>query len=117
MGAAMGYEKKQQSLHVVGHFYGKEEAYGKLWPRDNYGYRIMPWYIRSLDGGITWQKADGTSLKLSVTDKTIDVLFDFAGPYDIPWSVDVAIDKENQPHVICAWSYRKSGPKHSQQSR
>jgi len=110
MGVAMGHETGQQSLHVAGHFYGHPETYGKPWPKEAYGYRVRPWYIRSLDGGKTWQKADGSPLTLPVTDKTIDILFDLAEPYDIPWSVDVTVDEENQPHIFCAWSHRKPGP-------
>jgi hypothetical protein len=107
MGVAMGNEGASQSLHVVGHFYGKAAQFGKPWPDEVYDYRVQPWYIRSLDGGKTWQKADGRTLRLPVDEKNIDILFDFAQPYDIPWSVDVCVDAKNIPHVFCAWSYRE----------
>jgi hypothetical protein len=110
MGVAMGHEPGQQSLHVVGHFYGEPETFGKPWPKESYGYRVMPWYIGSPDGGRTWRKADGTTLELPVTDETIDIPFDLPDPYDIPWSVDVAIDDADRPHVLCAWSHRKPVP-------
>ncbi len=110
MGIALGNEPDRQSLHIVGHFYGEPEAYGLDWPKENYGYRIRPWYIRSLDGGATWEKADGTLLPLPFPDTAIDILFDQEDPYDIPWSVDVALDSENRPHVFCAWSDRLPAP-------
>ncbi len=110
MGIALGNETGRQSLHVVGHFYGEPEAYGRDWPKENYGYRIQPWYMRSLDGGATWQKADGTPLPPAFPDTEIDVLFDLDEPYDIPWSVDVALDRDNRPHVFCAWSDRLPAP-------
>ena len=110
MGIALGNEPERQSLHVVGHFYGEPEAYGLAWPKENYGYRIRPWYIRSLDGGASWTKADGTTLPLPFPDTAIDVLFDRAEPYDIPWSVDIALDAANRPHVFCAWSERRPAP-------
>jgi hypothetical protein len=110
MGATIGNEPGRQSLHIVGHFYGEPETFGKSWPKESYGYRIKPWYIRSLDGGETWQKADGTRLSLPVSDETIDILFDFADPYDIPWSVDIALDEANRPHITCAWSRRSPAP-------
>ncbi len=110
MGVALGNEPGRQSLHVVGHFYGEPEAYGLAWPKENYGYRIRPWYIRSLDGGATWSKADGTRLPLPCSDATIDVLFDRSEPYDIPWSVDIALDAANRPHIFCAWSERRPAP-------
>lgn len=110
MGIALGNEPGRQSLHVAGHFYGEPEAYGLAWPKENYGYRIRPWYIRSLDGGATWEKADGTPLRTPFPDTEIDVLFDRAEPYDIPWSVDVALDPGNRPHVFCAWSDRLPAP-------
>jgi hypothetical protein len=110
MGIALGNEPGRQSLHVVGHFYGEPEAYGLAWPKEKYGYRIRPWYIRSLDGGATWEKADGTPLPLPFADTAIDVLFDRDEPYDIPWSVDVALDPDNRPHVFCAWSDRLPAP-------
>jgi len=113
MGVAMGHEKNQQSLHVAGHFYGSPNSYGKPWPKEAYGYRIKPWYVCSPDGGNTWQKADGSPLTLPITDKTIDILFDFPEPYDIPWSMDVTLDEGNQPHVFCTWRYRKPSPKPS----
>ena len=110
MGVALGNEPGRQSLHVVGHFYGEPEAFGSSWPKENYGYRIRPWYIRSLDGGATWNKADGTQLPLPFPDTAIDVLFDRQEPYDIPWSVDIALDPANRPHVFCAWSDRLPAP-------
>lgn len=110
MGIALGNEPGRQSLHVVGHFYGEPEAYGLAWPKESYGYRIRPWYIRSLDGGATWTKADGTQLPLPFSDTAIDVLFDRAEPYDIPWSIDIALDPANRPHVVCAWSERRPAP-------
>jgi len=110
MGLALGNEPGSQSLHVVGHFYGEPEAYELAWPKENYGYRIRPWYIRSLDGGATWEKADGTPLPLPFPDTASDVLFDREEPYDIPWSVDIALDPGNRPHVFCAWSGRLSAP-------
>jgi hypothetical protein len=106
IGIALGNEPGRQSLHVVGHFYGEPEAYGLDWPKENYGYRIRPWYIRSSDGGATWEKADGTPLPLPFPDTAIDIFFDQEDPYDIPWSVDVALDSRNRPHVFCAWSDR-----------
>ena len=109
MGLAQGNEPGQQSLHVVGHFYYTGDLPGgRTWPRESYGYRIRPWYLVSRDGGGTWGKADGTGLTLPVTDLTIDVLFDFAEPYDVPWSVDVAIDSQHKPHILCTWSPRRS---------
>jgi len=110
MGIALGNEPGRQSLHVVGHFYGEPEAYGLAWPKENYGYRIRPWYIRSLDGGATWTKADGKPLPLPFPDTAIDVVFDRKEPYDIPWSVDIALDAANRPHVFCAWSDRLPAP-------
>ncbi len=110
MGLALGNEPGRQSLHLVGHFYGEPEAYGLAWPKENYGYRIRPWYIRSLDGGATWERADGTPLPLPFPDTAIDVLFDRQEPYDIPWSMDVALDPGNRPHVFCAWSDRLPAP-------
>jgi hypothetical protein len=110
MGVAMGNEPDRQSLHIAGHFYGHPEEYGKPWPREAYGYRVMPWYIRSRDSGQSWETAAGEPLSLPISEKTIDVLFDFDEPYDIPWSVDVTIDEANRPHVLCAWAYRNPGP-------
>ena len=110
MGVAMGHETGQQSLHVAGHFYGDPAAYGRDWPKEAYGYRVRPWYIRSPDGGDTWQTAGGKTLDLPVSERTVDVPFDLEEPYDIPWSVDVTVDDEGRPHVFCAWSYRKPGP-------
>jgi hypothetical protein len=110
MGLALGNEPGRQSLHVVGHFYGEPDAYGLAWPKENYGYRIRPWYIRSLDGGATWEKADGTPLPSRFSDASIDVIFDGETPYDIPWSVDIALDERNRPHVFCAWSDRLPAP-------
>jgi hypothetical protein len=110
MGIALGNEPGRQNLHVVGHFYGEPEAYGLTWPKEGYGYRIRPWYIRSLDGGATWTRADGTALPLPCPDTAIDVLFDRKEPYDIPWSVDIALDSSNRPHVFSAWSDRRPAP-------
>jgi hypothetical protein len=110
MGIALGNEPGRQSLHVVGHFYGEPEAYGRAWPKENYGYRIRPWYICSRDGGATWSKADGNSLPLPFLDTAIDVLFDREEPYDVPWSVDIALDAANRPHIFCAWSDRLPAP-------
>jgi len=110
MGVAIGSEEGQQSLHIAGHFYGHPEECGKPWPREAYGYRVMPWYIRSRDGGQTWETAGGESLVLPISEETIDIPFDLDEPYDIPWSVDVTVDEANRPHVLCAWAYRNPGP-------
>ncbi len=109
MSAALGSEPAQPSIHVVGHFYYRlnEPLPGNRdWKRWPYGYRIRPWYIVSRDGGKTWEKADGSKLKLPFDDLSVDVLFDLDEPYDISWSVDVAIDEKNRPHVVCLTSSR-----------
>lgn len=110
MGTAMGNEKGRQSLHVAGHFYGSPAEYGKPWPEEAYGYRIIPWYICSRDGGRTWEKAGGETIGLPVDEKSVDILFDSDEPYDIPWSVDIALDPDNRPHVFCAFSARRPAP-------
>ena len=98
-----------QLFHRVAEFHPPEQ-YGKPWPREAYGYRVVPWYMRSRDGGQPWETAGGEPLSLPVTEKSVDILFDFDGPYDIPWSVDVTVDEANRPHVLCVWAYRNPGP-------
>jgi len=106
---AKGTGPESRTIHVVGHFYYEGRVPGKrTWPEvegHRKGYRVRPWYLVSKDGGNTWQKSNGTRHALPFTEHSVDILFDAGKPYDIPWSVDIAVDSRNRPHVV----YTRSG--------
>ncbi|MBU3979553.1 BNR repeat-containing protein [Patescibacteria group bacterium] len=65
------------------------------------------YYMYSPDGGVAWEKKDGTLLTLPVTRNSAEVVFDSKDDPDYVW--DIVADNENNPFIVFAY---KKDPSH-----
>lgn len=82
-GAALGTD---DSIHLVTNFRS-----GTASETDPFG---STYYMKSLDGGVTWRKADGTQYTLPADETTLEEL-ESTGAYP----GDLKLDSENRPYL------------------
>ena len=97
-------------LHLVADFYESYDTYNAR------GAHQAVCYMRSLDGGTTWQKADGDPVKLPARPEQMDILGRHSGPgrNDLPPPVVLAqgslvVDPQGTPHVLYITHQKQPG--------
>lgn len=58
------------------------------------------YYIRSLDGGTTWQRGNGTTVELPVREESIDRVYESGTNPSFVW--DIVVNDENEPFILFA---------------
>jgi len=91
-------KKPTSALHFCWHYYDSAN-----YVRENV------YYAKSLDGGETWRKADGTALTLPITKTAADLVFDSTGLGKIEYSSglyysctpsDIKLDEDGNPYIL-----------------
>jgi len=82
LGIVLGNETPTQSIHILAST--RPSAFDKLY------------YMKSLDGGTTWRKADGTEITLPATTETADCVESTAEAHP----GDIKLNSSNEPYVL-----------------
>jgi len=99
---ALAWGPNRRTLHLTcGFFLGRKAEKGE-YARQVSGTHQGIGYMRSRDGGVTWEKADGTPVPLPAYTTTIDLLEE--GESDNPkpgiGHGGVAVDSQDRPYVV-----------------
>jgi hypothetical protein len=101
---------RHQVLHMVVDFYESYDTYKAR------GAHQAVCYMRSLDGGLTWQKANGEPVAIPARPEQMDILGRHIGPgrNDLPPPVVLAqgslvVDPQGLPHVLYITHQKQAG--------
>jgi hypothetical protein len=98
-------KKPTSTLHMTWQYYD-----------ENRRVRENIYYAKSLDGGETWQKADGTPISLPIKKESADLVFDSTGLPQVPYNggnysvqpSEIGLDEDGKPYIVFQIPYNGS---------